>query len=355
MGWKEWSFFAILLGLGDLAGDVKPFYTYSPHEISIRTPILSTFSLPSILALDEENNKLIQQRATSKATPTRVRAYLYSAACDFGCLTKGRGDLETLSHEVLRIFFADLPKKKFSDPLSEKIGNQVLLVYQTRFNAEEKRLQPALIKRGDNFWKPKGGEAAGLYEGSASPWYIESAKIFSFRPLPAPDSAYWQDQLEQLKESKGEDEEEKKGLSQSLNNDAWQNLLKEAARKENVDPLTYLYERALLERTLHDTSIVVFEGKYKIGARRPEAISKGLTTLIPTPAHPSYPSLFSAQASAANTLLSVLYPKQRQQWEKTAQTAAESRVLAGIHFPIDHEEGLRIGRLVAQKALREEK
>jgi membrane-associated phospholipid phosphatase len=56
-------------------------------------------------------------------------------------------------------------------------------------------------------------------------------------------------------------------------------------------------------------------------------------------------------AGAASTILAYLYPDMAQSFQDKAQEAAESRVLAGAHFPSDVEAGLELGRRVAEQVI----
>jgi membrane-associated phospholipid phosphatase len=76
--------------------------------------------------------------------------------------------------------------------------------------------------------------------------------------------------------------------------------------------------------------------------------------LIPTPPFPSYTSGHSTISTAAATVLGHLFPTEAEDLAAKAIEAKNSRLWAGIHFPIDNEVGATgggmVGRLVAMRA-----
>jgi membrane-associated phospholipid phosphatase len=66
---------------------------------------------------------------------------------------------------------------------------------------------------------------------------------------------------------------------------------------------------------------------------------------------PSYPSEHAVVAGAASTILAYLYPDMAQEFLDKAQAAADSRVMAGAHYPSDVEAGLELGRSVAEQVI----
>jgi membrane-associated phospholipid phosphatase len=76
--------------------------------------------------------------------------------------------------------------------------------------------------------------------------------------------------------------------------------------------------------------------------------------LIPTPPFPSYTSGHSTVSAAAATILGHLFPADEADLLARAEEAKNSRLWAGIHFPLDNEMGAvgghLVGRLVAARA-----
>jgi len=77
-----------------------------------------------------------------------------------------------------------------------------------------------------------------------------------------------------------------------------------------------------------------------------------LTPALPPHDNPGYPSEHTVAAGAASRVLKSLFPEQGPEWfEAKAQEAAMSRVWAGADWPSAVEQGLALGRTVAEKVL----
>jgi len=78
---------------------------------------------------------------------------------------------------------------------------------------------------------------------------------------------------------------------------------------------------------------------------------------LATPFFPAYVSGHSTYSSAAGEVLPHLFPQDAKFWRARAREAGVSRLLGGIHWPIDNREGNRmgtkIGRLVVGRAKRD--
>ena len=67
------------------------------------------------------------------------------------------------------------------------------------------------------------------------------------------------------------------------------------------------------------------------------------------PNFPSYPSNHSVFSAARAEMLAYLFPDRAAQARGLGREASESRIWAGIHFPIDVESGWQLGQSVARK------
>ena len=112
---------------------------------------------------------------------------------------------------------------------------------------------------------------------------------------------------------------------------------------------------SLLTVTMLDAFIACWNVKYRWWTERPiTAIQRDVDpSFMPhliTPAHPSYVSGHATVSGAAATILGELYPKLARDFHAMAEEAALSRLLAGIHFRSDNEQGLALGRRVGYAA-----
>ncbi|MDQ6836779.1 MAG: vanadium-dependent haloperoxidase, partial [Actinomycetota bacterium] len=79
---------------------------------------------------------------------------------------------------------------------------------------------------------------------------------------------------------------------------------------------------------------------------------KGVATVLPATADPSYPSEHAALAGAASRVLGYLFPEASQAtYDEMAAQAGDSRVEAGTNFRSDVTAGLELGREVADAVI----
>jgi hypothetical protein len=140
---------------------------------------------------------------------------------------------------------------------------------------------------------------------------------------------------------------------------------------------------AMLNLTLSDVHITVFETKYHYKTWRPEtALPRGdedgsdLTDPVPdyapfvvTPCFPSYPSAHGASSGGESTVLAEAYGEAGHdltnshpsvpgvvlhytELQQIVHDVSDARVYGGIHFRIDQDVGEKLGRAVAQYNVR---
>jgi membrane-associated phospholipid phosphatase len=119
----------------------------------------------------------------------------------------------------------------------------------------------------------------------------------------------------------------------------------------DADPPLAARAYALESIAAYDSGVACWDAKYAYWAIRPFQLDPTLTTVFPTPNHPSYPAAHGCFSSAAAGALAYLFPRDAETLNALADEAGQSRVWAGIHFPTDVRVGLALGRGVAQKAI----
>ncbi|HKX27956.1 MAG TPA: phosphatase PAP2 family protein [Blastocatellia bacterium] len=105
---------------------------------------------------------------------------------------------------------------------------------------------------------------------------------------------------------------------------------------------------ASLHVAIYDAMIAAWHSKYLHRRPRPSDFNRTLTTVIPNPRSPSYPSEHAVAAGAASAVLAYFFPQQTAFFYAKAEEAGKSRLLAGVHYPSDVKDGLELGRAVAQ-------
>lgn len=154
----------------------------------------------------------------------------------------------------------------------------------------------------------------------------------------------------------------------------WISIANQAIEKARPSFPTVIEIYVKTGMALCDSGIDVWSAKYTFNVERPETyiqahINPDWKSLHDTPSFPSYPSGHSAFGAAAAVVLTDLLgehfqltdrthekrpefagtPRTYGSFEEMAQENAASRVLLGVHYRMDCEEGLRMGKLVGQK------
>ena len=108
---------------------------------------------------------------------------------------------------------------------------------------------------------------------------------------------------------------------------------------------------AVLSTAYYDSLVACWDAKYAYWGVRPFQYDPEFKPLITTPNFPGYPSGHATLSGTAAGVLSYLFPADSEFFNKQAAAAAESRLLGGVHFRLDNDEGLRLGRAVATVAI----
>ena len=102
---------------------------------------------------------------------------------------------------------------------------------------------------------------------------------------------------------------------------------------------------------MYDATVAAWESKYFYNRKRPSERDHRLSTALPVPDSPSYPSEHAAAAQAAASVLAYFLPAEAQSFQSMAEQAGWSRVLAGLQYPSDYYAGLELGRKVAEQVI----
>jgi membrane-associated phospholipid phosphatase len=106
---------------------------------------------------------------------------------------------------------------------------------------------------------------------------------------------------------------------------------------------------ALLGTVLLDALIASNDGKFAYWYLRPHQLDPKITPLFAVPNFPSYPSNHSTLSTARCEVLAYLFPDRADFIRKVGKEAGESRIWAGIHYPMDNAAGIALGKAVAEK------
>jgi membrane-associated phospholipid phosphatase len=225
--------------------------------------------------------------------------------------------------------------------------------------------------RGPQYWRPSPGSNARPVQplaGKWRTWVLESGS--ALRPPPPP--AYGSKQflaealeVKRLQASLGPEQKRiakfwEGGVGTPLPPGVWNQVAIAYALRDRLDVPMTVRLFALLNISMADTGIAVWDSKFHYSSARPENAIKDLglgakwEPFLATPPFPSYVSAHSAFSAAAATILAQFFPNDAERFEAKAEEAGMSRLFGGIHFRSDHTVGLsmgeKVGRLVLEGA-----
>ena len=100
-----------------------------------------------------------------------------------------------------------------------------------------------------------------------------------------------------------------------------------------------------------DAAICCWRTKYTYYLPRPSQIDGKIKTATGIPNFPAYTSGHATFSGSASTVLSYIFPEQRETLQQQAEEAALSRLYGGIHYRFDNEAGLTCGRNIGKVAV----
>lgn len=287
----------------------------------------------------------------------RLRAYLFHAQKKFvevffvdnGCYPQ---NVDAISLHMIQLFYPNYQEK-----ISLDVDSRVQSAMDQRFKEEQVNLTPIPLQNQENAWsgtKPYHG----LEIPNWKPWVLKSASEFRLPPPPeSSESLFWQNQLHEIREemNKANNSQKQRILFWANMADIgagdWVYILNKYMKEAKIPLMTQLKVRDAVGMAIVDATIAAFDTKYSYLIKRPSMFDSSLKTYIDTPNHPSFPSAHSTVSFAVLEVLQYYLPENQLEWQKLAEEAGMSRILAGIHFPIDHQAGKKLGKKIGQAIL----
>jgi membrane-associated phospholipid phosphatase len=210
-----------------------------------------------------------------------------------------------------------------------------------------------VVPVGPGLWQ--GKEPGGIDEVRWKPFVLAAASQFRPGSPPAPDSPERAAEVAEVKHFTRTPVTNAKasywaygqyggaGLLYRLSEEIGRELA-EAGLDGNAPRAARAY--ALVHVAHYEAYIASQDAKFHYWTARPNQFDPSITTVVPTPNHPTYPSNAAAVGMAPALVLGHLCPRQAARYLGWAQEFGESRLWAGIHFRSDIEAGWEIGRRV---------
>jgi len=104
---------------------------------------------------------------------------------------------------------------------------------------------------------------------------------------------------------------------------------------------------ALISSVRFDAFIANQDGKFTYWYLRPHQLDSNIIPLFPVPNFPSYPSNHSMFSAARSEVLTYLFPTRADFIRAVGKEGGDSRIWAGIHYPMDNVAGVQLGKSVA--------
>ena len=187
--------------------------------------------------------------------------------------------------------------------------------------------------------------------GMWKPWALSSGSQLRLNAPPAFGSADFQAQVDAVKQlARTVDTNHTAWFWQPSFIDPWIDLatrfLFESGYALDAPKAAQTYALAMIAQ--HDATLACWDTKYTYLEMRPVMADPAITTLFPTPAHPSYPSGHACASGAAGAALGAVFPDQASYFTERAREAGLSTFYSGIHYPNDVDQGLALGQAVAK-------
>ncbi|MBA3956848.1 MAG: phosphatase PAP2 family protein [Parachlamydiaceae bacterium] len=340
------------------------YFQYAPEELQKLSGKNST-DIMSNSELKKWDEIAVDLSQKNPGSTSRMYAYLYTAQKEAAFLSYNAhgqfvGSLAPISAKVLKLFFPSAPNIN-SDDYSETLAQVVFAKIKQRFDEESAEMKHFPANEDDPKLKTLPKPYIGLNTASCKPWLLKEPQQFMAPQPPPQDDPYWLQQSEIVKKiAEGSTEQQLQRIKfwagkSGPKSGNWMEIANEYLFSHDVAFSKIVCFRSILAQAGMDIDIAIFCTKYTYAITRPSVVNPTIKTHIDFPRHPSYPSGHSTWSAGSATLLSYYFPKEKNQWFQLAEEAGNSRIWAGIHYPIDHQAGWDLGSKLADMILKSPK
>jgi hypothetical protein len=192
--------------------------------------------------------------------------------------------------------------------------------------------------------------------GEWKPVELPDGSKYTLDPPPANNSDITKADLEELRQlAENRTEEDIKIIQRwasEINgpNTRWMAITEEMLKKYSLTPPEAARVHQIVSGTIYTASIAAFHEKYRYLRPRPTHLDPSITLIdnFEVPAHPAYPSAHATTGSAASTVLSYIFPNDKEIFIEMSKESDLSRKLAGVHYESDNIAGRKLGTQIAE-------
>jgi len=346
----------------------EPYYQYPSERLkeikSIPTELVVTKA--SLEKWDLLIENYLNERPFSPGRTVRVFTYLYAAQADFAFLSQEiygeiKGSLDPLSLDLIRLFypFFPVPKSMITDEFSIVLAEMVIEKYQKRLKREEESEQ----QMSDYFSVQHWGTVKPDFGKSILGWLPWILPPFSLKFTPAPpninDQSFWSAQLNDVLEANKNVTEEQKKIAEYWGNffekggGNWLQIGNDYLLSHSIDLDKVMFVRGTLSSAIYDTLITAFEAKYTFLIPPPYLRDRNIVPLVDFFYYPSYPSVHTMVSYISALMLGHFFPDKKEDWINLAERIGQSRIWAGVNYPVDVSTAQTVAKILYERMLLE--
>ncbi len=345
---------------------VATYFKYTPDEIAQikKTPSVKSNSAVNLPVLDSVMFKEVKINNTEPTLASRYYAYVLVAQKDAYALAanhnKDFDSMSKTSDQVTCVFYPErCPPPVTRESAEDTIAKIITQKVWERYNLDTFHTAEAvkMMEPIPEIWHIN--DVITPEAGAWKTWLITEPGDFLAPSPPNKNSSEEKIQIAAVKNALKNNTAEQKekvtywaaGSNTATPAGLWIEFANEYMATHQTPLEKQIEVRSQLAMTLADTFISCWHTKYVYLYERPFMRSPDIKPLIQTPNFPSYVSGHSAVSAAAATILSHYFPENSERWKNMAREAANSRLWAGIHYPIDNQEGLKMGEKIANTVI----
>lgn len=217
------------------------------------------------------------------------------------------------------------------------------------------------LPTGEDKWSSRAQPPqppGGPHFGNMRTFFLTTGADFRAPPPPPYASDAFREQVRKVREVSDTRTNQQVRVAQYWENltgsfaaGAWNAQARSAMAERGFDEPTTARTLATIHMVGFDAVVACHDSKYAYWVPRPTQADPKITLPIGVPNFPSYPSNHACISGAIGLAMDALLPNTGGVYEKMSRQAGDSRVYAGIHYPMDLDSGYEIARKVSARAL----